>query len=90
MKPLEMVKHIASDEDYRKTQLWDIWECEPSVFPWKYAGREECLILEGKALVTDLTGNSLSFGEGDYVVFNKGLECEWKVISKIRKRYRIT
>jgi hypothetical protein len=89
MEPVKMFKRKASEPDHIKARAWETWECEPSVFPWKYHGNEECLIMEGRAVITDQQGNALSISENDYVHFKKGLECEWKVIEKISKKYKI-
>jgi len=68
---------------------WPVWEKEPSVFDWSYEQRETCLILEGRASVKAKDGStSVSFGPGDWVVFEPGLECVWDVEKKIRKHYR--
>jgi uncharacterized cupin superfamily protein len=48
--------------------------------------QETCLILEGKAVIHTPEGN-VEFGEGDYVVFPKGLECTWEIKEGIRKHY---
>ena len=48
--------------------------------------QETCLILEGKAVIHTKEGN-VEFGEGDYVVFPKGLACTWEIQKKIRKHY---
>lgn len=64
-----------------------VWECEPSSFDWSYSSQETCLILEGEATVT-FDGGSVSFKEGDYVVFPKGLSCVWHVSKRIKKHYR--
>lgn len=77
----------ASSADYNKAQSWDTWEKEESEFPWKYPANETCLILKGSAVVNDFQGNEIRFAEGDLVHFKKGLECKWKIISKIEKKY---
>ena len=65
---------------------WDIWECDVSTFPWTYAERESCYILEGEVAVT-AGAETVSFGKGDFVVFPKGLSCTWKVTGPVRKHY---
>ncbi|MGC9342891.1 MAG: cupin domain-containing protein [Bacteroidales bacterium] len=77
----------ASKADYKKSESWDTWEKEESEFPWKYPANETCLILKGSATVRDFEGNEIRFGEGDLVHFPKGLECIWKIHSKIEKKY---
>ncbi|MBN1159435.1 MAG: cupin domain-containing protein [Bacteroidales bacterium] len=77
-----------SSEEIREASSWGIWSREPSEFPWYYDDKETCYILEGKATVTDARGRSISFAEGDWVEFETGLECTWKIEKAIRKRYK--
>ena len=67
---------------------WPVWEKEISEFPWEYDEQETCYILEGNVVVTPVNGNPVSFGEGDLVVFSKGLECRWKINKAVRKHYK--
>ena len=62
------------------------WGCEVSEFDWHYDQEETCLITEGEVTVT-YEGGSVSFGEGDYVTFPKGLSCFWKVTKPVKKHY---
>jgi len=66
---------------------WPIWECEISEFPWTYAEKESCYILEGDVEVqTDQDVYHIQ--RGDFVMFPAGLECIWKVTSPVKKHYR--
>lgn len=66
---------------------WPVWQCEPSTFNWHYDDQETCYILEGK--VTVKTSNEeVHFGKGDWVVFPKGLSCQWIVHEKVKKHYQ--
>ena len=76
-----------TDTDREKAQSWSTWTKEVSEFPWYYDERETCLILEGQATVIDSEGNSITFGPGDWVEFEKGVSCTWKIASSIKKRY---
>lgn len=69
------------------TKNWGTWNKEVSVFSWDYDETETCYILEGKAEVTDQDGNIIEFQTGDFVKFEKGLHCTWKINSPIRKKY---
>jgi len=81
------VKKPSKDE-ITQTSLWSVWSKEPSEFPWYYDEKETCYILEGNAVVTDNKGNKIEFGPGDWVEFEQGLECNWKILKTIRKKYR--
>jgi uncharacterized cupin superfamily protein len=85
--PMMKVKK-PSNEEIKQTSLWGLWSKEPSEFPWYYDEKETCYILEGNAIVTDNKGNKIEFGAGDWVEFEQGLECNWKILKTIRKKYR--
>lgn len=86
MKPLMTVRKPSPDE-INMAREWDTWEKEPSEFPWYYDQKETCYIIEGKAKVTAPDGSEIEFGAGDWVVFEPGLRCTWKITEKIRKHY---
>ena len=87
-KPL-MLSRKPSPAEIQTAKSWPIWEKEPSSFDWSYGEKETCLILEGRASVKAADGSaSISFGPGDWVVFEPGLKCVWTVEKKIRKHYR--
>lgn len=67
---------------------WPSWIKEPSEFYWQYDSKETCLILRGKAEVSDDEGRAMSFGAGDWVVFPAELECRWKILEEIEKKYK--
>ena len=69
------------------TDSWEVWEKEPSTFPWHYDERETCRLLEGEAVV-EAPGQRVEFGAGDLVVFPAGLDCTWTVKKAIRKRFK--
>ncbi len=77
----------ASKNDIELTSEWGIWTKEVSEFPWYYDEKETCYILKGQATVIDKQGNRISFSEGDWVEFEQGLTCTWKIEKPIKKRY---
>ena len=87
MEKVKMSVRKPTSEEISVTQNWGTWSKEPSVFPWQYDEKETCYILEGEAEVTGSDGSSISFGPGDYVVFEEGLKCVWKISKMIRKKY---
>ena len=62
------------------------WGCGVSEFDWYYDDREQCILTDGEVTV-EYSGNSVTFGAGDYVVFPKGLSCVWKVTKPVKKHY---
>ena len=67
---------------------WPTWSKEVSTFPWSYLDKETAYILEGIVTVTSNTGESISFGPGDLVTFDSGLDCIWNVTSPLLKHYQ--
>ena len=76
-----------SEMELEEVESWPIWEKEESKFPWEYDEQETCLIIEGKAVVETPEG-TVKFGARDYVVFPKGLKCNWEIKQKIKKHYK--
>jgi len=62
------------------------WTCGISEFDWYYDSQEICLIIEGEVTV-NYGSKSVSFSEGDYVVFPKGLSCVWQIKKPVKKYY---
>ena len=77
-----------TDEEKQKTNSWGTWNKETSEFPWYYDEMETCYILEGEAIATSSDGEEIRFKTGDMVQFEKGLECRWKIVKDIKKRYK--
>jgi uncharacterized cupin superfamily protein len=66
---------------------WPVWSKEPSEFPWTYDATETCYLLAGQVIVTPERGEPVEFGQGDLVIFPRGLSCTWKVLKTVRKHY---
>ena len=75
-------------EQIDSTLNWGTWEKEVSEFPWEYDEQETCYILEGKVEVTAENEEKINFKKGDWVVFEKGLKCTWKISKDIKKKYK--
>ncbi len=84
---MKMTVTKPTEQQVAQTASWGIWTKEVSVFPWEYDEKETCYILEGNAEVTDKQGNKVAFGPGDWVEFEQGLTCTWKITKPIKKRY---
>lgn len=78
-----------SQEELKKRGIfgWPIWTKEVSRFPWSYDSTEECYLLEGAVTVETKDGKAVSFGEGDFVTFPKGLVCTWEIKVPVKKHY---
>ena len=77
---------IIKNKSLSDFQTWPIWSCEPSKFDWEYEEEEHCFIIEGNVTVASEEHN-IKINSGDYIIFSKGLKCNWKVHSAIKKHY---
>jgi hypothetical protein len=84
---MEITVRKATSEDIAVMQSKSTWGCGVSKFDWSYDSEERCLIIEGEVTVTYGGDKSVSFGEGDYVIFPKGLSCVWDVTKAVKKHY---
>jgi len=76
-----------TQEQIANTSSWGTWEKEVSEFPWEYSDKETCYILDGEAEVVSDKGVKISFKKGDWVEFEVGLKCTWKITKDIKKKY---
>jgi len=82
------VKYLSEKEILEKeVRSWPTWSCEVSEFPWEYIEQESCYILEGQIDITTEDGEVVSIGPGDFVIFPRGLKCEWKVRQSVLKHF---
>ena len=77
---------ILKNKNLSDFKSWPIWECQPSTFNWEYSEEEHCYIIEGDVTVIE-NGNIVHIKKGDYVIFPKGLKCNWEVHKAIKKYY---
>jgi len=82
-----MEKRKPTQREIKLAEKWPLWEKGPCEFDWSYDEDETCYIISGKATVVS-KGKEISFQKGDWVHFEKGLACRWKIEETIRKRYR--
>lgn len=85
---MKMQVKKPTNNEIEISKNWATWTKEPSVFPWSYDENETCFIIEGEATVTDKQGNSITVTSGDWVEFETGLVCTWKINKTIRKKYK--
>ncbi|MFP4037323.1 MAG: cupin domain-containing protein [Desulfobacteraceae bacterium] len=87
MGKIEIQRPTRDDLEKRNVKTWPVWEKEVSRFDWHYDETEECYLLEGRVVVETEDGESVEFGEGDFVTFPKGLSCVWDVKAPVKKHY---
>ncbi len=85
----DVIVRKPDETETEKCKNWPIWTCQKSTFDWDYTQTETCLLLEGAVTVADRpdTGESVSFGPGDLVVFPVGLKCVWQINDDVKKHY---
>jgi len=88
----DVVVRKPAETEAAECKSWPIWTCDPSQFDWDYTQTETCLVLQGSVTVTDRpdSGQSVTFGPGDLVVFPVGLQCVWKITEAVRKHYNFS
>ena len=87
---VEIKKPTQEELEKLNVKSWPIWEKEESKFDWHYDQTEECYLLEGEVDVELEGGNVVSFGQGDFVTFPKGLSCKWDIKKRVKKHYNFT
>lgn len=87
MKKVIIEKYNEFEISKRGITGWPIWEKEVSEFDWYYDNQEQCLFLEGEVIIKT-EGEDFKIKKGDFVIFNKGLRCTWKVIKPVKKHYK--
>jgi len=66
-----------------------IWACTPQISTWMdYPVNEFMLVLEGEITIVE-ADRETTFGPGDAFVLPKGLSCQWRQESDVRKFYVI-
>ena len=83
---VKMKIKVIKNKDILDYETWPIWKCEPSKFDWEYLEEEHCYVIEGKVKVIGNV-NTVNITKGDYVIFPKGLKCNWEVTKSIKKYY---
>ena len=84
---IEVKKLTNKELDKMDVFNWPIWTKEESEFDWYYSDKESCYIIEGDVEVK-ANNKTVSFKEGDFVVFPKGLKCVWKINKAVKKHYK--
>ncbi len=83
-----IVTKLTEEEIVKKgIKRWPIWEKEISKFDWNYEDTEECLILNGEAIIETMNGKT-EIKAGDFVTFEENLKCVWDIKIPIKKHYR--
>lgn len=85
----DIIVRKATEQDKINCSNWPIWSSQPSEFDWEYTQKETCLIIEGKAIVTDPNDpqEKVTFENGDLVIFPNELSCRWIITEAIKKYY---
>ena len=83
------IEQLSKDARLEKgVATWDIWEKEPSTFPYEYDSEEQFYIDKGDAVLTTEAGESYHIKKGDFVTIPKGFSCTWTINKTVKKHYR--
>jgi uncharacterized cupin superfamily protein len=66
-----------------------IWSSTEGKWRVSYSEEEFCILLSGKAALTDAGGNTETFKAGDAFVIPAGFEGTWETLEPVRKLYAI-
>ncbi len=66
-----------------------IWQSSVGTKTVSYTEAEACVILDGRARLTDLVGNAKEFGAGSTFVLPAGFEGTWETLEAVKKIYVI-
>lgn len=89
MSEIKILQPSKDELDKLGIDKWSSWECDPSEFDWQYPDQETAYVFKGKVVVTAADGSKVEIGQGDLVVFPKGLKCHWQVLERIEKVYKM-
>ncbi|MCL2847322.1 MAG: cupin domain-containing protein [Firmicutes bacterium] len=84
---MEIIVRKATEEEKELYSKYSTWNCKVSEFNWTYNDRETCVLLEGEVRVAYGDSQSVTFADGDFVDFPKGLSCRWFVTKPVKKHY---
>ncbi len=79
-------KLSQKDIQIRGIRQWPIWEKEVSRFDHFYDSEEECYFIDGEVVI-ETKGGNYNIEPGDFVTFQKGLECTWDIKKAVKKHY---
>lgn len=86
MKNITIEKFSQKELEEKGVFDWPIWTKDISKFDWSYDMTEQCYIIEGDVIAQTKDGD-VHIQAGDFVTFQKGLDCVWIVKEKVRKHY---
>ncbi len=86
MKNISIENFSQKELEEKGVFNWPIWTKDISKFDWSYDITEQCYIIEGEIIVKTKDEN-VHIHAGDFVTFNKGLDCVWIIKKKVKKHY---
>jgi uncharacterized cupin superfamily protein len=66
-----------------------VWASTPGSWKISYTEEEFCVLLSGRARLTDAEGEVSEFGPGDAFVIPSGFEGTWETLEPMKKLYAI-
>ena len=87
----DIIVRKPSQSEIDQARDWPIWSCNPSTFDWIYTQTETCLLITGTVTISEKASNdTVSFSDGDLVVFPVDLECIWQIDEAVKKHYNFS
>jgi uncharacterized cupin superfamily protein len=65
------------------------WSSEIGKWNISYTEEEYCELLEGRSVITDESGHSVTVSKGDTFVIPRGFVGTWEVVSPTKKKFVI-
>jgi len=83
----DIVVEKPDEAQMRECKNWPVYTVEPSRFEWDHTQAETCLLVDGEVTIHDWpeSGQSVSFGAGDFVKIPVDLRCTWEVKEQMKK-----
>ncbi len=86
-EPSERLNNAFTNE--KENFFCGVWESTTGKWTLNYTEDEFCYMLEGKAILTDESGQTEIFIKGDSFVIPAGFKGSWETIGNAKKLYSI-
>jgi uncharacterized protein len=88
--PGVIIKKLTDKEEQKLgIKTWSVWEKGISRFNWTYSQQEQCYIIKGE-FVVETDDGSFKINAGDYVIFERGLNCVWDIKVPVKKYFNFS
>lgn len=85
--PMQIVRNAFTNE--RENFFCGVWSSEAGKWTISYTEDEFCYVISGKAIITDVEGQTETVEQGDAFVIPAGFQGTWETIEEVSKFYAI-